>query len=75
MYRMTIGDARLVAMLTLLRDQLGLVVDEITFGELSTSDRRDLALALRQVADALEHGPVRLIVEMDEPAARRSVQA
>jgi hypothetical protein len=74
-YRMTIGDARLVAMLTLLRDRLGLVVDEITFGELSTSDRRELADALRRVADALEREPARLIVEMDQPAGRRSVQA
>lgn len=46
-------DARLVAALTMLRDQLAPVVDEIAFGELDTEDRRELARALRTVADAL----------------------
>jgi hypothetical protein len=39
--------------LTVLRDQLAPVVDEIVFGELGGDDRRRLAHALRIVADAL----------------------
>ena len=50
---MSPDDARLVAGLTVLRDQLGPVVDEIAFGELDSEDRRALARALRMVADAL----------------------
>jgi hypothetical protein len=46
-------DQRLVAALTVLRDQLAPVVDEIVFGELGGDDRRRLAHALRIVADAL----------------------
>jgi hypothetical protein len=60
-HRLTRGDARLVAMLTLLRDELAPVVDELTFGELSTEDRRALAHALRRVADTLEPDPVVLV--------------
>lgn len=55
------GDDILVAMLTLLRDQLPHVVDEITFGELDQEDRRSLALAFRQVAAVLEPEPVVLV--------------
>jgi hypothetical protein len=58
---MSLRDARLVAMLTLLRDELGPVVDELTFGELSTEDRQVLARALRRVADTLEPEPVVLV--------------
>lgn len=47
-------DARLVAALTILRDQLAPVVDEITFGELDAEDRAELARVLRAVADDLE---------------------
>lgn len=61
MSRMDAGDARLVAMLTLLRDKLAPVVDEIIGGELSPADRRALARAMRRVADALEPEPVVLI--------------
>jgi hypothetical protein len=46
-------DQRLVAALTLLRDQLGPVVNEITFGELDAEDRCALARALRTVADKI----------------------
>jgi hypothetical protein len=70
-YRMTPEDARLVAMLTLLRDELGPVVDEIAFGELSTTDRRVLARALRRVADALAGDSV-VLIEMEEATAGRS---
>lgn len=51
---MSPDDARLVAALTVLRDQLAPVVDELTFGELTADDRRVLARALRLVADNLE---------------------
>ena len=71
MYRMSLDDVRLVAMLTLLRDELAPVVDEIAFGELSTADRRVLARALRRVADALEPEPV-VLVQVDQPGAGRS---
>lgn len=47
-------NARLVAALTVLRDQLAPVVDEISFGELDAEDRRELARAFRIVAAALE---------------------
>jgi hypothetical protein len=59
-------DARLVAALTALRDQLGPVVDEIAFGELDSEDRRALARALRTVADALAP-----LIVIDEAASRR----
>jgi hypothetical protein len=47
-------DARLVAALTILRDKLAPVVDEIIFGELRPDERRQLAHALRTIADSLE---------------------
>jgi hypothetical protein len=68
---MTIGDARLIAMLTLLRDDLAPVVDEIAFGELSSADRRALARALRRVADALEPDPG-VLVQSDRTDAGQS---
>jgi hypothetical protein len=54
-------DARLAAALTVLRDQLAPVVDQVLFGELSVDDRRVLARALRRVADTLEPEPVVLV--------------
>lgn len=61
MYRMSVRDARVAAMLTLLRDELAPVVDELVFGELSRADRHMLARALRRVADALEPEPAVLL--------------
>ena len=58
----------MAAMLTLLRDQLGPVVDELVFGELSADDRRILAGALRQVADALEPEPLVLSIPFGRDA-------
>jgi hypothetical protein len=71
-HRLTRGDARLIAMLTLLRDELAPVVDELTFGELSPEDRRALARALRRVADTLEPDPV-VLVNVDPPVTRSDV--
>jgi hypothetical protein len=45
---------RLVAALTLLRDQLGPVVDELIAGELSREAERRLAKALRMIAADLD---------------------
>jgi len=54
-------DARLVAALTVLRDQLAPVVDELIGGELDQHDRAELAGALRTVADGLD--PVSVVAE------------
>jgi hypothetical protein len=53
---------RLVAALVLLRDQLAPVVDELLADELSRDDQRQLANALRKVADELDS-----VVEAPEP--------
>jgi hypothetical protein len=66
MHRMSVREARVAAMLTLLRDQLAPVVDELLFGELSADDRRVLATALRRVADALEPEPLVLSIPSGE---------
>jgi hypothetical protein len=68
MHRMSVREARVAAMLTLLRDQLAPVVDELLFGELSADDRRVLAEALRRVADALEPEPLVLSVPFGRDA-------
>ena len=50
---MTPQDARLVAALTVLRDQLAPVVDELLADELTEQERAELARALRTVAQDL----------------------
>jgi hypothetical protein len=47
-------NARAVAMLTVLRDQLAPLVDDFAFDQVSVDDRRAVARALRQVADVIE---------------------
>jgi hypothetical protein len=68
MHRMSVREARVAAMLTLLRDQLAPVVDELLFGELSADDRHVLARALRRVADALEPEPLVLSIPFGRDA-------
>lgn len=63
--RLSPQDQRLVAALTLLRDRLSFVVDELEVDECNLDDRRDLAGALHKVADDLE-GRDR-VVEPAEP--------
>ncbi|HEU5471116.1 MAG TPA: hypothetical protein VFV67_10720 [Actinophytocola sp.] len=52
-------DRRLVAALIVLRDHLCPVVDDLLAGRLANPDRRDLARALRTVADDLD--PITII--------------
>ena len=52
------ADRRLVVALTLLRDQLAAVVDEVLARELGEADRAELARALRAVAEDLSPTPV-----------------
>lgn len=65
---MSVPEARVAAMLTVLRDQLAPIVDELLFGELSVDDRRVLARALRKVADALEPEPLVLSIPFGRDA-------
>lgn len=66
--RLSPADGRLVAALTVLRDQLGPVVDELLAGELGEVDRAELAMALFTVAEELVP-PVVAVVEPDRGRA------
>lgn len=58
-------DARLVAALTVLRDHLAPVVDELLAGQLVEADRAELARVFRTVALALD--PTPRIVDAENP--------
>lgn len=62
---MSPDDARLVAALTMLGDQLPLIVDEVLAGEFDQDERREFARVLATIAGELDSG---LVLPADAPA-------